>query len=177
MTSGVGEPFDVGGSGRAKRFYDRSTSVPCDSQMVIRMYVRYWLILLPLVCIDCSDFGPDNSGKVVVSTDKSLYGALEKITFTVQNLSEPTAYMWHCNYRLAYRIQREEDDAWKSADDTHMLCLAIYLSGAMPIPFGQPYIDTLSLYIPGDYRLVINVGWDPATTPDYQIYSNTFRVE
>jgi hypothetical protein len=145
--------------------------------MVIPMFVRYWLILLPLVNIDCSDFGPDNSGKVVISTDTNSYGALEKITFTVQNLSEPTAYMWHCNYHLGYGIEKAENGIWKTFKDRKMACIAVYVNGAMPIQLGQPYIDTLSLLIPGDYRLVMDVGWDPATTAERQIYSSTFRVE
>lgn len=141
------------------------------------MFVRYWLILLPIVCIDCSDFGPDNSGKVVVSTDKSSYGAMEKITFTVQNMSEPTAYMWHCNYRLTYGIQKEVDGTWSTIRDRHWGCVAIYVCGAMPVPFGQPYTDTLSLYIPGIYRLEMDIGWDRELSPGCQIYSKTFRVE
>ncbi len=141
------------------------------------MYVRYWLILLPIVCIDCSDFRPDNSGKVVVSTNRNSYATSQKITFTVQNLSEPTAYMRHCNYRLMYGIQKEGNGTWSTIRDRDWPCLTIYVCGAMPVPFGQPYTDTLSLNVPGVYRLEMDIGWDRELSPEYQIYSNTFRVE
>ncbi len=129
------------------------------------------------LCIGCHDFGPDNSGKVTISTDKSTYDPLGTITFTVQNWSETTAYMWHCNFRLGYQIQKEDGGAWKSVGDRNMICLAIYLSGAEPIVAGHPYTDTLSLSSPGLYRIEMNVGWDREHLSESQIYSNTFRVE
>ncbi len=141
------------------------------------MYGKYLTACLLIVSCSCSDFGPDNSGKVVVSTNKSSYGTLEKITFKVQNLSEPTAYMWHCNYRLGYGIDKAENGTWKTFKDRNMACAAIYMSGPMPMVAGRPYTDTLSLATAGLYRLVMDVGWDRDHMREYQIYSNTFRVE
>ncbi len=144
---------------------------------MIRSHGKYLAACLLIVSCSCSDFGPDNSGKVVVSTNKSSYGTLQKITFTVQNLSEPTAYMWHCNYRLTYGVQMQDNGTWSTIRDRHWGCVAIYVCGAMPVPFGQPYTDTLSLYVPGVYRLDLDVGWDPNHISEHQIYSNTFKVE
>lgn len=141
------------------------------------MYGKYPAACLLIVSCSCADFGPDNSGKVVISTDKSSYCQSETITFTVQNWGDAVAYIWHCNYRLGFGIQKQENGSWSTFKDRNQACIAIYRNGAMPIPFGQPYIDTLSLHIPGDYRIEMDVGWDPDHIHEYQIYSNSFRVE
>ncbi len=135
------------------------------------------VILITIFSLRCSDFGPENSGKVVVSTDSRSYTASEKITFTVQNLSSVTAYMWACNYRLGYGIEKAENGIWKTFKDRNMACIAIYRSGPMPMVAGRPYTDTLSLATAGLYRLVMDVGWDREHIREIQIYSDEFRIE
>jgi len=141
------------------------------------MHARYLLLLFSIVTIDCTDVGSDNSGAVVITTDKDSYGRSETVVFTVRNWGPATAYAWHCNYRLGYGIQKQENGSWPTIGERYMICLAIYASGAQPIVVGQPYTDTLRLATSGTYRLEMGVGWDREKLWDYRIYSNTLRVE
>ena len=139
------------------------------------MQLRHLLPVLTVVLIGCSDFGADNSGLVLIATDKGSYAASETITFTVTNFGKPTAYIWHCNHRLRYWIQEQKDGSWGPVDELPA-CPAVYLSGAHAILIGQPYTDTFTLRASGIYRLEMGVGWDPNTLFDHHIYSNPFAV-
>jgi hypothetical protein len=140
------------------------------------MQIRHPLPLLAVVLIGCSDFGADNSGAVLITTDKHSYAPSETITFTLTNLGRPTAYIWHCNHRLGYWIQEQKAGVWQRVDERYMVCAAVYESGAQAILVGQPYTDTLTLRASGTYRLEMGVGWDRNTLFDHRIYSNTLAV-
>jgi len=53
---------------------------------------------------------------------------------------------------------------------------ALFESGIQPIPFGQPYSDTLTVQTSGSYRLEMCVGWDKTKPLNYRIFSNAFTV-
>ncbi len=141
------------------------------------MYGKYLAACLLIGSCSCADFGLDNSGKVVVSTNRNPYATSQKFTFTVQNWGDPVAYIYHCNHRLGYLMQKEENGSWRRLRDRNAASLAVYPNGAEPIVVGYPYAATLSLPVGGMYRVEMSVGWEGAKLWDDQIYSNIFRVE
>lgn len=137
---------------------------------------KYLVGLLAIALLDCSDLGLENSGTVVITTNKGSYVQSEPIVFTVRNLSSPTAYIWHCNHRLGYWVQKQENGIWREFDERYMLCAAVYLMGGQPILPGQPYGDTVQIQTSGTYRLEMGVGWDQKSLFGHRIYSNIFLI-
>jgi hypothetical protein len=129
------------------------------SEEVIEVHRCLLPALLLIMVLGCNDLGSDESGSVVLVTDKAAYQIGETVVYNVRNEGGATAYLWHCNHRLGYWVQEQENGLWGDVDERYMLCLAIYASGGEAILVDHSNSDTLTFSVPGEYRLKMGVGW------------------
>lgn len=90
---------------------------------------------------------------VIVRTDRREYRVDEPVQVTLENRGPRAVPFYHCDYVLAFRVEKREAGRWIEYRDIAHRCLAIYMSGQFQLERGKPYRYTYALSEPGTYRL------------------------
>ncbi len=110
-------------------------------------------ILFVLIALTgCKETTSESEGNLAAWTDATNYDGIARVVVTVSNGLNSTVYLPHCNYRIAFYIERK-DSSWVDAGDEGILCLAMYPSGLMALKPKESIRDTFTLPQSGHFRL------------------------
>lgn len=139
----------------------------------MRRIYPFVLLLIALPFAGCERDPVSPGGLVVARTDRREYRVDEPIQVTLVNGGRRAVSFYHCNYALAFRIEKRETGRWTEYRDVARMCLAIYMSGSHQLEPGKTYRFTYALSEPGTYRLRFFVAGGAGAFVD----SEPFQVE
>ncbi len=109
-------------------------------------------LVVLVVLMGCKETISQSEGSLAAWTDATNYGGIASVIVTVANGLNSTVYLRHCDYHLAFYIERK-DSSWIDVGNRGILCQAIYPSGFMPLKPKESVSDTFILPQSGHFRL------------------------
>jgi hypothetical protein len=122
-------------------------------------------LILLLAIADCKENAMESGGSLAAMTQETSYGGITRIIVTLKNETKRVAYFTHYNYDIGIYIERKDTASWVDEGNDAIVCLAIYLSGIIPLEPMQSKVDTILFYYStGTYRLKYLYGWQQDRT-------------
>jgi hypothetical protein len=108
-------------------------------------------IFFLLILISCNESTIETPRDLSAFTDETTYGGIAHIIVLIYNNTNSTVYFSHCNFKLAYYIEKKDSNTWIEYGGID--CQAIYPSGRISLESMETIKDTIFFPYSGTYRL------------------------
>mgnify|MGYP001613050836 CR=1 FL=1 len=138
------------------------------------------VLALPVLCGSCLDSGVSPVANPVakprITVRASSYFVSDRVQFDIWNDQEEPIYISYCNNRYCYTLeQRDSTGGWFIRDKWPVTdCDPRYSSGIIELNGGKNTNESLIMYWPGIFRILIIYSTSPALSDSNRIYSNEF---
>ena len=131
------------------------------------------IILILFLVIGCEKTSTEPEGTLSVKTDSNEYAGIARVAFVLKNDSKSTVYFLHCNYHIAFYIERK-DSSWVDAGSNGIECQAKHTSGLMELKPNESIRDTFFIPQSGTLRLKFPYSLRQESINQKFLYSNEY---
>ena len=107
------------------------------------MHKIFFNIFFLFLLIGCNENTTDPSEDLTAMTDDTYYVGISQVIVTIKNQTKSTIYFSHCDYKIAYYIERKDSNSWIDNGNDGIICQAIYPIGRISLESMQTIEDTI----------------------------------
>ena len=125
--------------------------------------------------IGCSDNTTNPNGDLTAITDNTSYSGISKIIVSIKNDTKSTIYFSHCDYEIAYYVERKDSNTWIDNGNVGIICQSIYSSGKISLESMKFIKDTILFSrSTGIYRLKYPYSFQQSGDLSISLFTNEF---